>query len=60
VVAGVFAMNALGPAAWRTIKLEVTVSPSATVGDVRSFLVSATSSGAGTAKDAVKARVKAG
>jgi hypothetical protein len=58
VVAGVYSIDTLGPAASRIIKLEVTVSPSATVGAVRSVLVTATSTGAGKPKDAVKARVK--
>ena len=60
VVAGTYSPGPVGPGGSRTIKLEVTVSPSATVGAVRSFLVSATSTGAGAPEDAVKATVKAG
>jgi len=58
VVAGIYSTGLVGPGASRTIKLKVKVMSGASVGAKRSLLVSATSTGAGTPKDTVKATVK--
>jgi len=59
VVAGTYSTGSIGAGASRTIKLKVTVASGASVGATRAFLVSSTSTGAGTPKDTVKAIVKA-
>jgi hypothetical protein len=59
VVAGTYTMNDLPSGASRTLTLQVTVGGSVSVGAVKSFLVTASSTGAGTTKDAVKAKVTA-
>jgi hypothetical protein len=49
----------LAPGATKTVTLQVSVGSGAVVGSSKSFLVTATSTGGGTARDAVKATVKA-
>ena len=59
VVAGTYAINNLAAGASRTLTLKVKVGSGAVVGSSKSFLVTTTSTGRGTPKDAVKATVKA-
>ena len=59
VVAGTYAINNLNPGAAKTLTLKVKVPSSASVGSSKSFKVTTTSTGGGSAKDAVKATVKA-
>ena len=59
VVAGTYAINNLAAGACRTLSLKVKVGSGAVVGSSKSFLVTTTSTGRGTPKDAVKATVKA-
>jgi len=57
VANGNYSFN-LNAGATKTLTLQVTVGSGATVGAVKSFLVTVRSTGAGTTKDAVKATVK--
>ena len=59
VVAGTYAINNLAAGASKTLTLKVKVGSGAAVGSSKSFLVTTTSTGRGTPKDAVKATVKA-
>jgi uncharacterized membrane protein len=59
VVAGTYAFTNVAPNTSRAITLQVTVASSVTVGAVKAFLVTASSSIAGAAKDTVKASVTA-
>lgn len=59
VVAGTYSTGSLGAGASKTLTLKVKVGTGVAVGASRSWLVVATSSAAGTAKDSVKATVKA-
>jgi hypothetical protein len=54
---GTYKMGNLAPGASRTVRLVITVKSGATIGALRSWLVTATSTHDGTRKDAVKARV---
>src|SRR5262249_55431488 len=58
VVAGTYAISNLAPGGSKTLTMKVKVASGAKVGSSRSFLVTATSSGGGSPKDAVKAVVK--
>jgi hypothetical protein len=58
VVAGTYSINALGPAATRTIQMKVTVKSTAAAGATVSRLVTITSQAETSVKDAVKATVR--
>lgn len=58
VVAGTYVLDNLARGASRTITMKVKVAGTAALGHSRSFLVTATSSGAGLPKDTVRATVK--
>jgi hypothetical protein len=58
VTAGTYRLSNLAPGATRVIRLVVTVRSSATIGSLRSWLVTATSAHDSTRKDAVKAGVR--
>jgi hypothetical protein len=59
VVAGTYAVNNLAAGASKTLTLKVKVGSGAAVGSSKAFLVTTTSTGGGTPKDAVKAAVTA-
>jgi len=58
VTAGTYRLSNLAPGATRVIRLVVTVRSSATIGSLRSWLVTATSAHDSTRKDAVKAGLR--
>ena len=58
VVAGTYVLDNVARGASRTITMKVKVAGTAAVGHSKSFLVTATSSGAGSPKDSVQATVK--
>jgi hypothetical protein len=55
---GTYKMGNLAPGGSRTVRLVITVKSGATIGAVRSWLVSVTSTHDATRRDAVKARVR--
>jgi hypothetical protein len=59
VVAGTYTLAGLPAGSTRTITLKVTVANGVSIGATHAWLITATSSGPGAAKDAVKATVKA-
>ena len=60
VTAGTYKTATLAPGASQVLKLKIAVSPTATAGQIDTCAVTASSAGASTSKDVVKAKVQVG